>query len=238
MSSRSVPPSQLRRALRAAGRDVHDEFLRLLPERSRPVRVQRWSIRRAALWAGVALAGFLLITNIPGLVRGNFSSATSLPGTSLGCHPMEALWVEAQAVPSAALLPCVRPLPLGWTFARGDAGSGRSVITLDNDRAGPGALQLILTAHCPAGDTSQVAAAIPGVRRFQARRPAGGSFTSSCYDLFPGGCVTIKLHSQSGLAAVDSGLPHQAMLILGYVRRGALAQALQQRSGGRLHLTP
>jgi tRNA A-37 threonylcarbamoyl transferase component Bud32 len=44
-------PSQLRHALRAAGRDVHEEFLRLLPERPRPIRIQRWSIRRAALWA-------------------------------------------------------------------------------------------------------------------------------------------------------------------------------------------
>ena len=44
-------PSQLRHALRTAGRDIHEEFLRLLPERPRPIRIQRWSIRRAALWA-------------------------------------------------------------------------------------------------------------------------------------------------------------------------------------------
>ena len=30
-------PSQLRRALRAEGRDLHGEFLRLLPERPRPI---------------------------------------------------------------------------------------------------------------------------------------------------------------------------------------------------------
>jgi membrane-associated phospholipid phosphatase/tRNA A-37 threonylcarbamoyl transferase component Bud32 len=79
-------PSQLRHALRAAGRDVHEEFLRLLPERPRPIKVQRWSIRRAALWAGVALAAFLLAANIPGLVRGNFTSDTLLTGASLGCR--------------------------------------------------------------------------------------------------------------------------------------------------------
>jgi tRNA A-37 threonylcarbamoyl transferase component Bud32 len=230
-------PSQLRHALRTAGRDVHQEFLRLLPEPPKPIRIQRWSIRRAALWAGVALAAFLLATNIPGLVIGNFSSATSLPGTSLGCSSMEGLWVEAQSVPSAAMLPCVRPLPVGWTFAEANAGSGRSVITLDNDRAGPGALQLILTAHCPTRAATQVPSAIRGVRRYHAHRPAGGHFTPSWYDLFPGGCVTIKLHSQSKLAAIDSGLPHQAMLILGYIPRRALQQALEQRSSGRLHLT-
>jgi len=229
-------PSQLRHALRAAGRDVHEEFLRLLPAPPRPVRIQRWSIRRAALWAGVALAGFLLVTNIPGLVRGNFTPDTELPATSLGCRSLEGLWIEAQSVPTAALLPCVRPLPLGWTLARANGGSGRSVITLDNDRAGTGALQLTLTARCPAGGATQVRSVIPGVRRFAACQTAGGGFSASWYDLFPGGCVTILLHSTSRLAAVDSGLPDQAMLILGYVPRSALQQALQQRSGGRLHL--
>jgi hypothetical protein len=75
------------------------------------------------------------------------------------------------------------------------------------------------------------------VRRFATRRASGGSFSLSWYDLFPGGCVTIQLHSNSRLAAIDSGLPHHALLILGYVPRRALQHALQQRSGGRLHLT-
>ena len=82
-----------------------------------------------------------------------------------------------------------------------------------------------------------MASAAPGVRRFAARRAAGSSFPSSWYDLFPGGCVTITLHSDTTLAATDSGLPRQVMLILGYIPRGALQQALQRRSGGRLHLT-
>jgi tRNA A-37 threonylcarbamoyl transferase component Bud32 len=228
-------PSQLRHALRAAGRDVHEEFLRLLPAPPRPVRIQRWSMRRAALWAGVALAGFLLVTNMPGLVRGNFTPDTELPGTSLSCRSLEGLWIEAQSVPTAALLPCVRPLPLGWTLARANAGSGRSVITLDNDRAGAVALQLILTARCPVSGAAQVGSP-SGVRRFAARQTAGSSFSLSWYDLFPGGCVTILLHGASRLVAVESALPDQAMLILGYVPRSALQQALQQRSGGRLHL--
>jgi hypothetical protein len=127
---------------------------------------------------------------------------------------------------------------VGWTLSHGNAGNGRSVITLDNDRAGRGALQLSLTAHCGTGAATQVASATPGVRRYQVRQPAGGSFSLSWHDLFPGGCVSIQLHSQTRLAAIDSGLPRQlAMLILGYVRRGALQQVLEQRSGGRLHLT-
>jgi len=38
-------------------------------------------------------------------------------------------------VPSAARVPCVRSLLAGWTFAGATAGDGRSVITIDNDRA-------------------------------------------------------------------------------------------------------
>jgi tRNA A-37 threonylcarbamoyl transferase component Bud32 len=42
-------PSQLRRMLRQQGRGLHADFLRLLPYRLPPVRIQRWSWRRAGL---------------------------------------------------------------------------------------------------------------------------------------------------------------------------------------------
>src|SRR5215217_7075039 len=42
-------PSQLRRMLQQQGRDVHGQFLQLLPHRPRPVRIQRWSTRRIGL---------------------------------------------------------------------------------------------------------------------------------------------------------------------------------------------
>jgi tRNA A-37 threonylcarbamoyl transferase component Bud32 len=42
-------PSQLRRMLRQRGRGLHDDFLRLLPYRLPPVRIQRWTWRRAGL---------------------------------------------------------------------------------------------------------------------------------------------------------------------------------------------
>jgi serine/threonine protein kinase len=58
-------PTQLRRMLRQQGRDLHAEFLRLLPYRLPPVRIQRWSWRRVGLTVvtllGLALAsGFVL----------------------------------------------------------------------------------------------------------------------------------------------------------------------------------
>ena len=42
-------PSQLRHLIRQQGRDLHGEFLRLLPYQLPPVKIQRWSVRRVAL---------------------------------------------------------------------------------------------------------------------------------------------------------------------------------------------
>jgi tRNA A-37 threonylcarbamoyl transferase component Bud32/membrane-associated phospholipid phosphatase len=55
-------PSQLRKMMRAQGRNLHAEFVRLLPEAPRPIGVQRWSTRRIALLVLVLLA---LIPAVP-----------------------------------------------------------------------------------------------------------------------------------------------------------------------------
>ena len=48
-------PSQLRRTMREQGRDLHAEFLHLLPERPAPIAVQHWSVRRIGLMIGMVL---------------------------------------------------------------------------------------------------------------------------------------------------------------------------------------
>jgi serine/threonine protein kinase len=52
-------PSQLRRMLRAQGRDLHADFLQLLPYRLPPVRIQRWTLRRVGLSVVTVLAAVL-----------------------------------------------------------------------------------------------------------------------------------------------------------------------------------
>jgi hypothetical protein len=54
-------PSQLRKEMRDQGRDLHAEFLRLLPEWPPPIAIQRWSIRRVGLMIGVALLALLAL---------------------------------------------------------------------------------------------------------------------------------------------------------------------------------
>jgi tRNA A-37 threonylcarbamoyl transferase component Bud32/membrane-associated phospholipid phosphatase len=52
-------PSQLRRMLRSQGQDLHAEFITLMPYQLRPVRIQRWSVRRVGLSAVVIFGAVL-----------------------------------------------------------------------------------------------------------------------------------------------------------------------------------
>ena len=54
-------PSQLRQWMREQGRDLHKEFLKLLPERPHPISTQRWSVRRVGLLLGVLLGGLVAL---------------------------------------------------------------------------------------------------------------------------------------------------------------------------------
>jgi len=229
-------PSQLRHAIRASGRDLHEEFLQLLPHRPAPVRIQRWSTRRVASSAAVLVTAFLLAIALANSLLSSATPATALRVSSMDCHALQPLLAEAQSVPTATEVVCIRPLPVGWTLSRVQALRGRSVITLDNDRAGNGALQLTLTGHCAARRAVAVQASGPGIRRLRA--PAGGArFTATWYDIFPGGCVQIALHPAAQQAEVDQGLARQIPAIVGYISRAALRHDLAQRSGGRLRLS-
>src|SRR6185437_2221130 len=106
-------PSQLRRMLREKGRDLHDEFLQLLPNRPRPIRIQRWSARRAGLLLLIVALAALLVPAAQYVLANDYQHTAPLNIVSLGCDEPEPLWLLAQSVPSAALVPCVRALPGG-----------------------------------------------------------------------------------------------------------------------------
>src|SRR6266536_3284759 len=54
-------PSQLRRMIRAQGRDLHAEFLKLLPTRPVPISIQRWTSRRIGLLVTALLCALLVV---------------------------------------------------------------------------------------------------------------------------------------------------------------------------------
>jgi hypothetical protein len=73
------------------------------------------------------------------------------------------------------------------------------------------------------------------VRHLQLIESSTGEFIATWYDQFPGGCVTSRLHLTTD---PDGEFAAQAPTVLGFTTREALRRALDQRSGGRLHLDP
>jgi tRNA A-37 threonylcarbamoyl transferase component Bud32/membrane-associated phospholipid phosphatase len=227
-------PSQLRRMLRAQGRDVHAEFLRLLPAPPQPIPIQRWSLRRVGLLAAVMLLLVLVFQQGLGVAFNEPALTPTNVGT-LACTELEPQWLLAQSVPSASLVPCLRPLPAGWMVGNVTVNNGRSVIPLNHDRAGTGVLVMRLTAHCDPQGATQITSNQPQVRRYQRINRLTPRFEATYFDLFPGGCVTARAALP---AANRAEVSNELTTILHYTTRQTLQQALDQRSDGRLRLDP
>src|SRR5205823_3538849 len=169
-------PSQLRRMLREKGRDLHGEFLQLLPERPRPIRIQRWSARRAGLLLLVVSLGALLVPAAQYVLANDYQHTAPLNIVSLGCDEPEPLWPLAQSVPSAALVPCVRALPGGWAVATAKAKNGLSEFTLAHD-ADSQAVIVRLTAACTTSGATPRPSNQPGARRYERAGARTGQLT-------------------------------------------------------------
>jgi tRNA A-37 threonylcarbamoyl transferase component Bud32/membrane-associated phospholipid phosphatase len=230
-------PSQLRRALRAEGRDVHGEFLRLLPERPRPIKVQRWTLRRVVSALITAILLVLLALNAAQLsgIRENTRSPVNVVAA---CDEMEPMWLQAQAVQTAQLVPCVASLPVGWSFGQLTVNDGRSTISVNHDRAGSKAIDLRFAGSCDVSRATEVAADVPGARRFELRPVDGSTTILTWYEEFQGGCATVRLSSHNAASEVIADVSSQASRVIRFVPRADLARALDERSDGRLRLDP
>jgi tRNA A-37 threonylcarbamoyl transferase component Bud32 len=241
-------PSQLRKMMRAQGRNLHAEFVRLLPEPPRPIGVQRWSTRRVVLLTLVVLALIPAAAMAWAFARSsaNPGGAEVVTGGNGSCTQIEELWLEAQAVPTASRIPCVRAFPAGvvGTLAVRD---GESLLELSHasvdinidasdqpqasTEAGSVTIRFAATCAVPTSGDGQTVA--PGVRRF--RIIQGPVSRPEVVEVFPGGCVTYQPEPGIG----PSGpLLDQAQRAVTYRTRDDLREALQRRSDGRLQLDP
>jgi membrane-associated phospholipid phosphatase len=213
-------PTQLRAFMKRDPRDLLGEFRALAPRRP-PIAIQRWSIQRVALTAAVLAVALVAVfigvqTVAPG---GN-------PGASAPrCGTGHSMILSAQAVPSAALLPCIAALPTGWSTGDADITSGHTRFWLDSDRAGPHAITVTLTAACDTTGAQQIRSDHPGTRRFEHPLSRQPHFASLRFYTFPGGCVTYQFSFAPGASptlagAVDSALSFQPRSVLvDFIRR-------------------
>jgi hypothetical protein len=71
--------------------------------------------------------------------------------------------------------------------------SGRSVITLNHDRAGPGAIVAELTASCQLGEAAEVDSDRPGMQRYERTERSAPQFSATRFEVFSGGCLTTRM---------------------------------------------
>jgi hypothetical protein len=137
--------------------------------------------------------------------------------------------LEAQAVPSATLIPCILPLPGGWSYGGAQVRSGLARFWLDSDRAGTHAAEIRLTGACDLARATEFPLRSPpaGLRGYEqptTRQPPA----SVRYFVFTGGCVTERLSftRHSAPALFD-----QADQFLGFTPRTVYVQGVHDDEG-------
>jgi hypothetical protein len=186
-------PTQLRAFMKRDPRDLLGTFRALAPPR-KPIVLQRWSIRR------VGLAAAILGSTVVALV---VSGNAFFPAENIGVHaPLcgtgHSMILSAQAVPSAAQLPCIAALPSGWRIGGQNIASGHVTFWLNSDLAGPRAVAVTLTAACDVSGARQAPSDQPGTRRFDRPARPGDRLASLRFYTFPGGCVSYQLDFAPG----------------------------------------
>ena len=186
-------PTQLRAFMKRDPRDLLGTFRALAPPR-KPIVLQRWSIRRVGL--AVAILGSTAIAVV-------VSARAFLPAEDVGANPPRcgtghAMILAAQAVPSAAQLPCVSALPSGWQTGGADIVSGHARFSLNSDPIGTPAVTVTLAAACDLSGARQAPSDEPGKRRFDRAARPGDQFAGLRFYTFPGGCVSYQLDFAPG----------------------------------------
>jgi len=186
-------PTQLRAFMKRDPRDLLGEFRALAPQRP-PIVLQRWSIRRVALAAG--LLGVTAIAVVGGGQA--FFPAGNIGAYAPQCGTGHSTILAAQAVPSAALVPCVAALPSGWSVGGADIASGHAKFWLNSDQAGMKAVTITLSATCDVAGAQQIPSNQPGARRFERPLSLRPQFAGLRLYTFPGGCATYRFKFTSG----------------------------------------
>jgi hypothetical protein len=190
-------PTQLRAFVKRDPRDLLGTFRTLAPA-PEPIALQRWSIRRVGL--AVAILGLAAVAVIIG--GGAFTPAQDLGAYAPVCGTGHSMILAAQAVPSAALVPCVAGLPSGWRIGGADIVSGHARFWLDSDQAGPRAVTITLSAACDTSSSQQIPSDQPGARRFERPLSLRPQFTDLRFYTFPGGCVSYQFRFSRGASSL------------------------------------
>jgi tRNA A-37 threonylcarbamoyl transferase component Bud32/membrane-associated phospholipid phosphatase len=217
-------PTQLRASMKKDPRDLLGTFRALAPPRE-PIPLQRWSVRRVGLALGILAAAALAVA-----ISATAFKPPGNPGAwAPTCGTGHSIILAAQAVPSAALVPCAGPLPAGWSLNDGaDITNGHATFWLDSDVAGGQALGITLSETCDLSGATQVRSDQPGTRRFDRPLSQQPQSPELRFYTFPGGCVSYQFNFAGGGSAL---LASQASGGVRFMPRAALVNHVRDTEG-------
>jgi membrane-associated phospholipid phosphatase len=186
-------PTQLRAFMKRDPRDLLAAFRSMAPPR-KPIVLQRWSVRRVSLALGMLVATFFIV-----MIGGQaFYPLQNPAALAPQCGTGHSTVLAAQAVPSAAMVPCVADVPTGWVVETAEIASGRVSFAMDSDQAGVQAVTVTLTASCDVSIAEEIPSDEPGTRRFENPQSLRPKYAGERFYTFPGGCVTYRYDFASG----------------------------------------
>ncbi len=179
-------PTQLRTAIKRDGRDLVQQFRSLAPEP--PISLQRWGIKRVAARCGHRAAHPVRPHQRLFAVHACTTSDPKAPN----CGTSSLMILMAQAVPTAAQIPCVSSLPAGWSIGGVDVQRGHSRFWLNSDRAGGRAVRVTMRSagRCPTAGATEIASDAVGMRRYERPQQLPPGLRSMRTYVSPGSCVT------------------------------------------------
>jgi len=146
-----------------------------------------------------------------------------------GAHRQSIFVLAAEAVPSATLIPCIEPLPAGWTYAGSEVRSGMVRFWLDSDRVGKRAIEVTMSPSCDLAGSVEVAhgGEPSGLRLYEGPDPSDPDATVRHF-VFPGGCVTFRLSFTRSSAP---SIFEEADRLLGFTPRSIYVEGVQNDEG-------
>jgi hypothetical protein len=141
----------------------------------------------------------------------------------------------AQAVDSAAFVPCLDTVPLGWHLSDVEIRDGSGRFWLDSDRDGVRAIEVVLTGGCDVRKATEIPSDRDGVRRYELVTRISPDYAGTRYYVFDGGCLAVHFR----LAGHDRAEPLAvATEGVDFVAREDVEEQVRAESGGRLELDP
>ena len=149
--------------------------------------------------------------------------------------PAQGVLLMAQSVPTAAYVPCLASMPVGWHVADVQARNDGAGFSLDSDRDGVRALEIRLTGDCDTSEATEIPSDRPEMRRLEEVTSLTPQYVGRRYYVFEGGCITVHFRLAGQNPTEPLAVATQSV---GTLTREALRAHVRDETDGRLELDP